>query len=234
MSATTDPRETLVSSCRRVMSRQRRIGLTGGIASGKSSVSRWLAQQNVPVLDADQYAHDVIAPGEPAWQAVIDRYGSAVLHPGSDPTQPALNRAALGSIVFADAQERRWLEGLIHPVVRDRFEHELLKLSNEPVVVLMIPLLFETGMASICSEVWVVNCSLEQQRQRLMARNALSAQAADQRIQAQWPLTRKCELADAVINNSGPPQRWRAQIRELLTPSTQQASASTDAMNGHQ
>ena len=71
------------------MPRQRRIGLTGGIASGKSSVGRWLAQQHVPVLDADQYAHDVLAPGEPAWQAVIDRYGSAVLHPGSDPTQPA-------------------------------------------------------------------------------------------------------------------------------------------------
>ena len=216
------------------MPRQRRIGLTGGIASGKSSVGRWLAQQHVPVMDADQYAHDVLAPGEPAWQAVIDRYGSAVLHPGTDPTQPALDRAALGSIVFADAQERRWLEALIHPVVRDRFEHELLKLSNEPVVVLMIPLLFETGMASLCSEVWVVNCSVEQQRQRLMARNALSAQAADQRIQAQWPLTRKCELADEVINNSGPPQRWRAQIRGLLTPSTQQASASTDAMNGNQ
>ena len=216
------------------MPRQRRIGLTGGIASGKSSVGRWLAQQNVPVLDADQYAHDVLAPGEPAWQAVINRYGSAVLQSGSDRTQLAVNRAALGSIVFANAQERRWLEELIHPVVKDRFEQALLKLRNEPVVVLMIPLLFETGMTSMCSEVWVVNCSLEQQRQRLMARNALSAQAADQRIQAQWPLTRKCELADAVINNSGPPQHWRAQIHELLTASTQQASASTDAMNGNE
>ena len=216
------------------MPRQRRIGLTGGIASGKSSVGRWLAQQHVPVLDADQYAHDALAPGEPAWQAVIDRYGNAVLQQGSDPTQAALNRSALGSIVFADAQERRWLEALIHPVVRDRFEHELLKLSNEPVVVLMIPLLFETGMASLCSEVWVVNCSLEQQRQRLMARNALSAQAADQRIQAQWPLSRKCELADAVINNSGPPQNWRAQVHALFTASTQQACSSTDAMSGHE
>ena len=75
------------------------------------------------------------------------------------PTQAAWNRSALGSIVFADAQERRWLEALIHPVVRDRFEHELLKLSNEPVVVLMIPLLFETGMASLCrpGTMWVVN-----------------------------------------------------------------------------
>ena len=215
------------------MQRQRRIGLTGGIASGKSSVGRWLVQQQLPVLDADQYAHDALTRGEPAWQAVVDRYGSAVMQQGCDRTQTELNRGALGSIVFGDARERKWLEELIHPVVRARFEHELLKLSDKPVVVLMIPLLFEAGLASMCSEVWVVNCSLEQQRQRLMARNALSSQAADQRIQAQWPLTRKCELADAVINNSGPPQSWRAQIRGLLAPSTQQASPSADSMNSN-
>ena len=199
------------------MPRQRRIGLTGGIASGKSSVGRWLAQQHVPVMDADQYAHDVLAPGEPAWQAVINRYGSAVLHPGTDPTQPALNRAALGGIVFADAQERRWLEALIHPLVRKRFRIELQRLSSEPITVLMIPLLYEAGLDGLCTEVWVVHCSAAQQRERLIGRNTLSAEAAVQRIQAQWPLERKCQLADQVIDNSGAPNCWEPQVHALLT-----------------
>ena len=198
------------------MPRQRRIGLTGGIASGKSSVGRWLAQQHVPVLDADQYAHDALAPGEPAWQAVIDRYGSAVLHQGSEPTQPALNRAALGSIVFAEAPERRWLEQQVHPLVRKRFQTELQRLNSEPITVLMIPLLYEAGLESLCTEVWVVQCTTAQQRERLIARNTLSAAAAEQRIQAQWPLERKCQLADQVIDNSGAPNAWKPQVRALL------------------
>ena len=198
------------------MPRQRRIGLTGGIASGKSSVGRWLAQQQVPVLDADQYAHDALAPGGPAWQAVLDRYGSAVLHPGSEPTQPALNRAALGSIVFADAQERQWLEQQVHPLVRARFQTELKRLNSAPIVVLMIPLLYEAGLDALCSEVWVVYCTAHQQRQRLIARNHLSDTAAEQRIQAQWPLERKCQLADQVIDNSGAPNTWNHQVKALL------------------
>ena len=198
------------------MPRQRRIGLTGGIASGKSSVGRWLAQQQVPVLDADQYAHDALAPGGPAWQAVLDRYGSAVLHPGSEPTQPALNRAALGSIVFADAQERQWLEQQVHPLVRARFQTELKRLNSAPIVVLMIPLLYEAGLDALCSEVWVVYCTAHQQRQRLIARNHLSDTAAEQRIQAQWPLERKCQLADQVIDNSGAPNTWNHRVEALL------------------
>lgn len=200
------------------MPRQRRIGLTGGIASGKSSVGRWLAQQQLPVLDADQYAHDALATGESAWRAVVDRYGSAVLRKGCDPTQPELNRSALGNIVFGNTHEREWLEQLMHPLICDRFQFELRRFNSQPILVLMIPLLYEAALEDLCTEVWVVHCSEEQQLQRLMTRNHLSSQAANQRIQAQWPLTRKCKKADQVIDNSGAPNAWNNQVQALLIP----------------
>ena len=192
---------------------QRRIGLTGGIASGKSSVGRFLEQQGIAVLDADLYAHAALAPGTPATHAVLERYGAKVQSELSE----GLDRAALGSIVFSDPQERTWLEAQLHPLVRQRFDQELQTHVGERVVALMIPLLFEAGLESLCSEVWVVHCSPTQQRQRLMMRNRLSLEAAEQRIRAQWPMHRKTELADCVIKNGGVPRSWTSQVRELLS-----------------
>ena len=128
-----------------------------------------------------------------------------------------LDRAALGSIVFNDPQERTWLESQLHPLVRQRFDQELQTHGGERVVALMIPLLFEAGLENLCSEVWLVHCSPTQQRQRLMERNQLSPEEAEQRIRAQWPMDRKTELADCVIKNGGVPRSWRSQVRELLS-----------------
>ena len=192
---------------------QRRIGLTGGIASGKSSVGRFLEQQGIAVLDADLYAHEALAPGTPATRAVLERYGAKVQSELSE----GLDRAALGSIVFSDLQERTWLEAQLHPLVQQRFDQELQTHVGERVVALMIPLLFEAGLESLCSEVWVVHCSPTQQRQRLMMRNRLSLEAAEQRIRAQWPMDRKTELADCVIKNGGVPRSWTSQVRALLS-----------------
>lgn len=185
---------------------QRRIGLTGGIASGKSTVGRLLAARGLPLLDADGFAREALAPGSPGAQAVLARYGT-------------LDRAALGRIVFADAAERQWLEQLVHPLVRARFAAELERLAAAPVVVLMIPLLFEAGLERLCSEVWLVDCDEAQQLQRLMARNGLSAAEARARIAAQWPLARKRTLADVVLDNRGGPQQLEGQLeRAMLGP----------------
>ena len=176
---------------------QRRIGLTGGIASGKSSVGRLLEARGWPVLDADRFARDALAPGQPATKDVLQRYGAAVGN------STGLNRAALGRIVFHNASERRWLEALIHPVVRNQMQLNLKALEHEPVVVLMIPLLFESGLTGLCSEIWVVSCSEEQQIARMRERDGLNEADARARLAAQWPLPRKQALADLVINNSG-------------------------------
>ncbi|MFM8543742.1 MAG: dephospho-CoA kinase, partial [Vulcanococcus sp.] len=118
---------------------QRRIGLTGGIASGKSTAGRWLAQRGLPLLDADQFAREALAPGSPGAAAVLQRYGAAVRAPGDGAT--GVDRSALGRIVFQDPSERLWLEQLVHPLVRQRFDAALAQLAAAPAVVLMIPLL---------------------------------------------------------------------------------------------
>ncbi|MCX5938850.1 MAG: dephospho-CoA kinase [Cyanobium sp. LacPavin_0920_WC12_MAG_62_9] len=179
---------------------QRRIGLTGGIATGKSTVGQLLQEHHgLPVLDADLFARQALAPGTEAARVVLERYGT-------------LDRPALGHIVFGDPAERHWLEQLVHPLVRQRFDQELTTLAEQPVgasppaVVLMIPLLFEAGLEGLCSEVWLVDCDEHQQLARLMARNGLTQAEAQGRINAQWPLERKRLLADRTISNRGNPE----------------------------
>jgi dephospho-CoA kinase len=177
----------------------------------------------LPVLDADVYAREALAPGSPATLAVLARYGERVRQaPASaaagaasgDPAAAGLpvdapadriDRAALGRIVFAEPRERHWLEQLVHPLVRQRFDMELRRLKAEPAVVLVIPLLFEAGLEGLCREVWLVDCDEEQQRQRLMARDGLSEIEARERLDAQWPMARKRDLADQLIDNRGEP-----------------------------
>ena len=187
---------------------QRRIGLTGGIASGKSSVGHWLAQQGLPVLDADQFAREALAPGRPATTSVMQRYGAGVQAEGG----AAVDRAALGRIVFQDPAERRWLEQLVHPIVRERFDQELSLHAKAPAVVLMIPLLFEAGLESLCSEIWLVDCDEQQQLARMMQRDGLDAMQARARLDAQWPLARKRPLADRLINNRGTVEELEQQL----------------------
>jgi dephospho-CoA kinase len=195
---------------------QRRIGLTGGIATGKSSVGLLLAEHwGLPVLDADVYAREALAPGTPATAAVLARHGAAVQ--SADPTGAAsLDRAALGRIVFADPGEQRWLEQLVHPIVRRRFDAELARLQAARVVVLMIPLLFEAGLEGLCSEVWLVDCDEAEQLARLMARDHCSEAEARSRIAAQWPLARKRLLADRVIDNRGAPAALEPHVERAL------------------
>ena len=133
---------------------QRRIGLTGGIATGKSSAARLLEQNHgLPVLDADLYARQALEPGQPATEAVLERFGTDVVS-----SSGVVDRRALGAIVFSNPDQRRWLEQLVHPIVRQRFDQELMRLNAMPAVVLMIPLLFESGLEELCSETWLVDC----------------------------------------------------------------------------
>ncbi len=193
---------------------QRRIGLTGGIATGKSSVGRWLQQQaGLPLLDADGFAREALAPGSEACQAVLKRYG-----PGVQATGGGIDRGALGAIVFSDPAERHWLEQLVHPIVRQRFATNLDRLTTAPAVVLMIPLLFEANLEGLCSEVWLVDCEEDQQLQRLMDRDQLSAADARERISCQWPLARKRGLADQLIDNRGSLEQLHALLRDLTGP----------------
>jgi dephospho-CoA kinase len=187
------------------------IGLTGGIATGKSTVAGYLSDHyHLPIFDADLYAHNAVLPGTAGLAAIIDRYGPQILL--ADGT---LDRPQLGEIVFADPLERKWLESVIHPHVRECFDRELTNVTNTAVAV--IPLLFEANLQNMVSEVWVVTCSPQQQLDRLQNRNHLTPKQAQTRIDSQMPLAVKVRRANVVIDNSGTHNELMQQIDQAIT-----------------
>jgi dephospho-CoA kinase len=177
---------------------QRVIGLTGGIATGKTTVANYLATQyDLPILDADYYAREAVQPGAPILKLICDRYGPSILQPNG-----TLDRHQLGDLIFTAPKERQWLEAQIHPFVCDRIHHTLQSHPQDPIVVLVIPLLFEAQMTHLVSEIWVVHCPLEQQQQRLMTRNQLTLEQANARIRSQMPLSEKVARATIALDNA--------------------------------
>lgn len=192
---------------------RRIIGLTGGISTGKSTVSDYLASSyKLPILDADIYAREAVQPGSPPLDEIVKRYGEGMLL--ADGT---LNRRELGNIVFSNSDERLWLEQQIHPYVRDRMNSALLSLSQNPIIVLSIPLLFEANLTNLVTEIWVVYCSPEQQIARLMQRNNLTLDEGTARINSQMPLKEKCDRADVIIDNSSTLEALFKQVDSALS-----------------
>jgi len=186
---------------------KRIIGLTGGIATGKTTVSNYLAHcYQLPVLDADIYAREAVQVGSPIHSKICDRYGSGVQLPDG-----TLNRKRLGEIVFTNPAQRQWLEQQIHPYVRDRFQSDLNTLVA-PTIVLVVPLLFEAEMTDLVTEIWVVSCSAEQQLRRMIERDRLSREQAQARINSQLPLAEKVARADVVLDNSSTPEALLKQV----------------------
>lgn len=191
---------------------QRRIGLTGGIGTGKTTVARYLADTyQLPVLDADIYAREAVQLGSPILDEIIKHFGVSVLQ-----RDGTLNRQQLGKIVFNYPDERQWLEEQIHPYVRERFETELVT-QVTPTVVLALPLLFEAEMTDLVTEIWVVTCSPEQQLQRIIARDALPVEQAKARLNSQLPLTEKAARADIVLDNSSTREALFKQVDTALS-----------------
>lgn len=192
-------------------SSKRLIGLTGGIATGKTTVSNYLATQYyLPVLDADVYAKEAVAENSPILQTIFQRYGDKIKL-----ADTSLDRAALGEIIFNNSQEKQWLESQIHPYVRDRFNQELSKINNH-IIVLSIPLLFEAKLTNLVTEIWVVSCDRSLQMSRLQKRNGLTAKQAQARIDSQIPLVEKIAAADVVLDNNCDLAHLYAQVNVAI------------------
>ena len=176
----------------------RRIGLTGGIATGKSHVAARLREHGIPVVDADVLSRDSVASGSPGLAAAVARFGQDILHPDG-----SLDRSRLGDIVFRDLDARRDLEAIVHPAVYGAIEAWFATLPAMACAVADIPLLYETGREGDFDAVVVTACAPDEQLRRLMARDGLSSEAARQRIEAQLPLTEKVRRADHVICTDG-------------------------------
>jgi dephospho-CoA kinase len=186
------------------------VGLTGGIATGKSTVSRILAEAGAQIIDADELARDAVRPGRPAWQAVVDHFGAGILR--ADGT---IDRDRLGVMVFEDPECKAILEGIVHPAVAEAMAARLADIARsapDSVVVLDVPLLYEAKMDAGLALVIVVYAPEDVQLQRLMQRNGLSPEEARARIGAQMPVAEKRRRADIVIDNSGAPEATRAQV----------------------
>lgn len=185
------------------------IGLTGGIASGKSTVSKMLVQLGARVIDADQVAREVVSPGKPAWRAIAERFGEGILLPNQ-----TLNRKKLGEIIFSDAAEKKWLDDAMHPAIREAVEEKIREQRsvNSRFVVLDVPLLFEAGWDGYTDENWVVNVEESAQLSRLMRRNQLSEAQARDRMRAQMPPREKLKLADIVIDNTKDLEHLHRQV----------------------
>jgi len=176
----------------------RLIGITGGIGTGKSTVTNYLhSRYNLPIWDADIYARSAVAIGSPILQAISQRYGADILQPDG-----TLDRPRLGEIIFSDATERQWLATQIHPYVRTCFEAEINNLAPNTIVALAIPLLFEAQMTDLVTEIWVVSCDFATQLNRIVTRDLLTKAEAIIRIESQMPLTDKIALADVNLDNS--------------------------------
>lgn len=185
------------------------IGLTGGIASGKSNASRVLKSLGADVIDADAIARELTNPGGGAADAVQKRFGT-------------LDRRAIGQVVFSDAQARQDLNAIVHPLVHMAIR-AAVQASKADVVVLDVPLLFESGMESMADEVWVVHVPEAEQVRRVMKRDSLSREDALARIRSQMPTEEKILKATHAIDTSGSKEKTRRQIKALYQGALQRA-----------
>ncbi|MDQ1144788.1 dephospho-CoA kinase [Bacillus sp. SORGH_AS 510] len=190
------------------------IGLTGGIASGKSTVSNMFKEMKIPVVDADVEARLAVMKGEPAYSKIIATFGRDILLEDGE-----IDRQKLGAIIFHQAEKRMLLNEIVHPEVRKRMmgQVEKAKESGEELIVLDIPLLFESKLTYMVEKTILVFVDYDIQLQRLIERNNLRVEDAKARIHSQMPLNEKIKLADAVIDNNGTIEQTKTQLINVLT-----------------
>lgn len=188
------------------------FGLTGNIASGKSTVASMLRDLGIPVLDADRISREVTAPGGRAYEAVVRAFGPGIV--GSD---GAIDRKRLGAVVFADPARRAQLEEITHPAILEAMKSALDDLSRRgiPLAVVEAALIHESGRKGLVEAVIAVRCDAEAQLRRLMRRDGISMEAASARLRAQMDAGRKADASDYVIDNSGDIGETRRQVERL-------------------
>lgn len=189
------------------------IGLTGSIASGKSTISQLLKDKGFHIIDADLVARKVVEPGSPTLSEIAKAFGDDVLHPDG-----TLNREALGSLIFHDPAKRKQLNELMHPAIRQEMlaQRDELKTQGIETIIMDIPLLFESRLQHFVEKILVVSVTEEIQLERLIKRNSLSEEEAKVRISTQLPVSEKEKAADAVIYNNGSIEESKTQLEQIL------------------
>lgn len=189
------------------------LGLTGGIATGKSTVTGMLRERGIPVIDADQIAREVVEPGKPAYDAIIGHFGRDILLADGQ-----IDRKKLGEIVFSDESERQKLNAIVHPEVRRvmREEAETAERNGASIVFMDIPLLYESKLQYMVEKIVVVYAPAAMQLARMMERDELEEEQAQKRLRAQFPIDQKREEADFLIDNSRSREETERQVEDML------------------
>ena len=195
---------------------QRRIGLTGGIASGKTTITNYIRKHtNIPILDADHLSRELIKPNTYGYEKILDYFGNKIID-NKNNAERAINRKLLRNIIFKNSESKVWIEKLLHPLIKEKMIKECSQYKNNETIVLVIPLLFEAKFEDICTEIWLVKCPRELQKKRLIKRDKISEKEAYESINLQLSFEEKRKFSDIILDNSDDQNKWMDTIKELL------------------
>ncbi|MBI4534501.1 MAG: dephospho-CoA kinase [Candidatus Melainabacteria bacterium] len=200
-----------------------RIGITGGIACGKSAVGKYLSGKGIPVIDTDHLGHELLGSPNPAYQKLLDRFGTDLVDKPGGP----ISREKLAKIVFVDKQAKADLEAITHPAIENLLDERINSLNGEDIVVVLVPLLFECGLEPKYDEIWAVLVDHKTQVSRLKARNNLTDEQAMVRINSQWPQEKKAARSHRIIDNSGTLDETYRQTEACLSKAYAEATKNS-------
>jgi len=200
----------------KIKNNQRRIGLTGGIASGKTTITNYIRKhKNIPILDADDLSRELIKPNTYGYEKILDYFGNQIIN-NKNNSDKTINRKLLRNIIFKHSKSKEWIEKLLHPLIKEKMIEECSQYKNNQTILMVIPLLFEAKFEDICTEIWLVKCPREIQKKRLITRDKISEKEAYETINLQLSFEEKRKLSDIILDNSDDQNKWINTIRELL------------------
>ncbi len=195
--------------------KQRRIGLTGGIASGKSTVANYIKKyKDIPILDADQFSKELIKPKSNCYKKVLTYFGPQIVDEYSSGNE--INRELLKKIIFENPIHRRWIQNLLHPLIKEKMIEICNQFEKNKIILLVIPLLFEAKFTDLCTEIWLVKCPREIQKKRLMKRNKINDKEAEKIINIQLSFEDKSKFSNVILDNSDDQKLWINTIQKLI------------------
>ena len=204
-----------MSILQKLKNNQRRIGLTGGIASGKSTITDYVrTHKKIPILDADNLSRELIKPNTLGYKKILDYFGNQIIDKYS--SEKVINRKLLKKIIFEGEKDREWIQKLLHPLIKKKMIEECIQYKNDKILLLVVPLLFEAKFEDICTEIWLVKCTKENQIKRLVKRDKISEREALKIINLQLNFEEKLKFSDVILDNSDDQNQWVKKIKELI------------------
>ena len=205
-----------MDSLQKLKNNQRRIGLTGGIASGKSTITNYIRKhKNIPILDADDLSRELIKPNTYGYKKILNYFGNQIIDNKNNKEQK-INRKLLRKIIFKNSESKKWIEKLLHPLIKEKMIEKCSQYKNNQTIVMVIPLLFEASFEDICTEIWLVKCPYEIQKKRLIIRDKISEKEAYEIINFQLSFEEKKNFSDIILDNSDDQNKWINKIKDLL------------------